>query len=501
MTSLLREERTWTRRLARPDAALLGLGALLLVTTIAKFTFRADAPLWLDEVWTGMIASQQTFASFVHQCYLDIGAPLGYLVAWLWAPVSGLSNPALRLPSALFASAVPLVALAPSRAIPYQTRLIWCGLLACWLPGFMFAAEARPYSLLLLLAAANTASFARLLRAPSVTTAMIWTAISSLLILTHYVAGALVACQGLAYLLVHRTRAVRTWPAALAFLPVAASLAAHAYVFLSFAQGGTVSAANPGLAGGADVLALLAGGRLASGVVLVWFALSLALSRLLRSAGPIVPDRDADETLWIVPTAALGAVALFFVATLWRPVLVDRYLTPMVPAVLLGLAMVAARLGRSWRLAPAVLLALEFGLAIGLLIGPMSTLRLFNWEVASTALMSTQPRSLVFLWDTPADTAGDPGAFSAVGGFFFRRAGRPVPVDPVFLKPGDDPNLILAAHGRKPGAAILWLFDEAVPGTAALIHRPGLEHFDPRWRCRDFGEGLQHVLACSRDWR
>ena len=201
------------------DASTLGLGVVLVVTTILKLTVFARQPLTIDEVWTGMIAGQGSLAGLIRECQRDVNGPLAYIIGWLWAHLSGLSNGALRAPSMVFACAAPLIALAPHRLANRSVRYAWATLLACWMPGLIFAEQARCYALVLLLATVNAVTYARLLSRPSVAMAFIWTSVSALFILSHYVAGLLVGCQGIAYLAIHRGKAFKTWPAALMFVP------------------------------------------------------------------------------------------------------------------------------------------------------------------------------------------------------------------------------------------------------------------------------------------
>jgi hypothetical protein len=477
---------------------VVAIAALLLVTAFEKFTFRSAAPLWIDEVWTGMIASQRSVAGLVRQCYLDVNAPLNYILAWLWAGPSGLSNAALRAPSGFFASLAPIVALIPSLAMDRRLRLIWCGLLACWLPGILFAAEARCYTLVLLLAVANTAAFARALRTPTLAFILLWTTLSSLLILAHYVAGALVACQGLAFLAIHRTKALRTWPAALALLPAAACLAVHAQLLAHFASPGVAFVAQSHrLADVGGMGAFLWGGEPGLAIILVWLAICLMVQRLAKPS-PQVAEETVEAQAWVVPGAAVAAIVLCVTISVWRPVIVTRYLTAMVPGVLLGLAMIARRFSRSWRMAPAALIAVQAGLAVGLAWSATGTLQLFSFQEASDALMHAGAQRLVFLWDDSAARGGDHDAFGQIGGFFFMRAGRPIPVDAIFVGADEDPNPVLLAHAKGSGAAILWLYDTSRAGTAAIRFPPALTKLDPSLRCRDFGDGVQRVLACVR---
>src|SRR5436305_448566 len=52
-------------------------------------------------------------------------------------------------------------------------------------------------------------------------------------------------------------------------------------------------------------------------------------------------------------------------------------------------------------------------------------LKVYNFQAASDALMAADVRSLAFLWDNPIGQICDPDQLADLGGFFFRRAGRP----------------------------------------------------------------------------
>ncbi|HEX4741922.1 MAG TPA: hypothetical protein VH353_11380 [Caulobacteraceae bacterium] len=483
------------RRRVRVDPAAIALGALLLATAAAKLAFAASHPLGFDELWTGMIASQRSLGGFVRQCYLDVNAPLSYAVTWIWARFAGLSDDALRFPSVVFASAAPLLALTPNSAIPRQARLVWAALLACWIPGFVFAAEARSYALLLFTGAGSTVAYLALLEKPSIRTALVWTTASSLLILTHYLALPLVACQGLGYLLVHRLRAVRTWPALAAFLPAQASLVAHAALLLRFTGQGPAGASPLPPGELPQLIAFLVGGGPSAWILLAWAVVAIALWRLKRGAAS--PTGDAPSLVWIAPATSLAATILCLAVSLAHPLIIDRYLTPMVPGVLLGIALVASKLGGRWTIAPAVLAALQFGLVVGLLpaaFHPNSRLRL---EEAWSDLGAAGVQRLAFFWDSPTAAGGNTDSLAQIGGFFFRRAGRPLPVTGLILKPGEDPNPILALGDRRAGAGIVWL-SQGAAGAAARRYPPRLERIDPAWRCRDYGTRPQLVIACIR---
>lgn len=486
----------------RVSPATVALALVLLITTILKFSIYAGQNLNIDEVWTGMIAGQRSVAGLVRQCEIEVNGPLSYVIAWLWAPFGGLSNTGLRLPSALFACATPFVALAPRRLMPPTARFVWAALLACWLPEFAFAQLARCYALVALLATANTVAYARLLSRPSLAAAAVWSLISALLILDHYFAVILIGCQGLGYLALKRGRALRTWPAALIFIPALADIALKAATLSHFATPGVSWIDRLTVGDLPNLVAFLAGNLLFAAVIAVALAIGWFLdgrrSRPPEASGP-ADGRDA-----LVTAAALAALATAISIGLgfMFPILTSRYLTVEVPGLMLALALMAERFSRTGPLLSALIVGSAISLVIGLAahidLVTQPAVTAFSFEPAAKALIADNPRRLVFFWDTPQAQGGDQDQLAQVGEFFFRRAGHPIPIDAVSGVHGADPNTVLLARAAAPGTDILWMFDRDAEGTAAVDHPPDISRRDPRWSCRDFGEGDIGILACRR---
>lgn len=478
-------------------AVALAAGALA-GSTVLRFVIGEGQPLWLDETWTAAIVGQTGFTAFWRQVYLDANAPLYYLVMHLWQAVFGLSNAALRLPSALFGAAAPLlIAFTGVKGLSRPARLTWAALTALWIPGIWFSGDARCYALLLLLCTAQTLAFVRLLRRPDRRRALIWCVLAGLAILTHYHAAILGGLQGLAYLALARERAMRTWPAALTFLPVAAWLGWHGPRLAQFADPGVAwyPILRPDRLG--RVANYVTGSQDFSVALLGVGAVALALGLILGrppGSGP-----RAQPALWIaVAVAALGAV-LAVVLGMLRPTFTDRYLVPYEPALLLGVALAAQALARrfAWTFAAVIVAAVAVA-------APWAERevrhgwRIYNWEIASQDLMRARPQRLVFLWDHPANPVLARDELDAVGGFFFARAGAPVEMRSPMVGADEDPNLKLLAEAAPPGSAILWAYDIGVRGTAAIRHRPRIEALDPSFQCRDYGRGSVGVVACDR---
>src|SRR5688500_1150823 len=109
--------------------------AAIAATTVLRFVIGKDQPLWLDETWTGAIAATAGWGDFWRQVYLDVNAPLYYLLMHLWQGVGGLSNESLRLPSAVFGALAPLlIAFSRVEGLSRPARLTWAALVATWIP-------------------------------------------------------------------------------------------------------------------------------------------------------------------------------------------------------------------------------------------------------------------------------------------------------------------------------------------------------------------------------
>jgi len=470
---------------------------------VLEFWLQRGEPLWLDEAWTIGIAGPAPWIDFFHQVYWDVNAPLYYLLMYLWQGLFGQSDLAMRAPSLIFAIATPLV-LAFSRVegLGRTERFTWASVTALWFPALCYAQEARSYALLLFISTLQTLAFIRLLHAPTTTRAALWASFAALAILAHYDAIFLGAVQGLIYLAVHRLRAVRTWPALFAFAPAFGWLLYHLPRIVQFARPGIAWYSLLDLDDLTDSLVYLMGRRQ------IWVLLAIGLLAIgLRFIPLWRPDRarregatTASAALWLAVLASvLGAVALIGIGFL-RPSFAPRYLTPDGPGVLLGIVLlIAAIAGRraAWALG-----LLTIGLAVAaswqIERGERMAPRAYNYERASQLLERVHPKHLVFLWDHPVDPIEHPEQLSAAGDAFFRRDGVKLTVDPVILKPGEDPNRRLLAGAAPAHSVILWVYDVAVHNTAAADFPPEITTLDPAWTCRNTGGARFGVLACWR---
>lgn len=489
---------------ALTDGRALGwlVGMAVIFGAVRRMALGLDAPLTLDETWTGAIASAPDIVTLVHRCLAELSGPVFYGLAWGWVKLAGVGDLALRAPSVAAAVVTPLLILRwghPDR----QVRLLWAGLAAIWLPGTLFAGQARPYSLALLLGTAQVSTLIAFLRTPSQGRAALWTTFTALSALTHYYTLPLSALQGLVILLRGRA-AWRCWPALLAFVPVVAWMAWHLPTLRAFATPGNnfYSVVDP-----SELLALVPAAMFGLGQLGQALIVAIALTSLWCAlpGGPrIVAERRDIQ----VALTGVGALALLLVFALTRPSFSPRYILPLMPAILFGVALWGVAWSRRWPWLPTALMA------IFLLLGlPEARVRLADpsprdhaesFEVASQWIAATRPRRLVVFFDGPGTAAADPALLRDVGGFFLARAGQPVQViAAAFPDPRTNPNHTLPALANRPGDTILWIYNAGPTGTTRGETFPAaIERTDPRWRCRNFGVGVLVVVACvQRLWQ
>lgn len=481
----------------------LSLLRLLVVTSLVVGVARRLAlpfsePLWLDEIFTGTIAIRPTVPALVDDILHELGGPFYYSLIWAWEKVAGPSNVALRLPSLLFAVAAPLVVFWRGHS-NREIRWIWASLIGLWLPAINYAAEARGYTLLLLLGCLLTMSFRRLLEEPSLRTTTIWSIIATLMVLTHYHALVLVGLQAIAFLAVHRAEALRTWPAGLIFLPLVAIMWLHLPTHFAFAAVAWQRLLDP------DQILLTVTHLL---VGLAWWGIApligialILLSQSLQRARKSVPWPYSRMDVLAVATS-LAATAFVITLGYLQPSFSPRYLLGYMPGVLLGFALVFHSFGKRWPYAPAMLVGFMLFFTVTEFFGrfhqPVSQFRRgYSWEEASADLQAKGIERLIFLWDNPSVVGAYKPLLFRTGSFYFDRERKPVVRDGVLLQ-GTDEQLRsgLLAVASNPVAR------RQTVGVL-LIGRPlDLSETDPSWRCRRYGGpdyGVDvYVTACSR---
>ncbi len=474
-------------------------GVVLIALTVAAWMTALgirlwagqDLPLWIDETWTAMIASQPDWQSFWREAWLDVNPPLYYALMALWIQAAGLSDLALRLPSFAFvflAGALPL--LWRPAGLTRNAACCLSAMIILWRPGIDISLDARGYGLLLLLSVAQMFAFARLMQSPGRGLAALWAAFASAAILTHYFAIIPAAVQGLSLLLKERQRALRLWPAALLFVPAFGWLIHHLPRLADYARPEVVwyEPVTPSLAAGFSQYLVGPPGWLQWGLIAAALTLAAAASR-----GRVMKSDPATRALQWAAAAGVAALGLLFVIGVLRATLTDRYLVPVIPSLLLGLTLMVQRLAKP---------SLGQALLILVFLVPMGspndirqwlvTRTFYGFEHASEYLLPHRPNRLTFVWDHPAARILDGGSLAKLGGFFFARAGQAVPTQSLVLKAGDDGNEVLQSAAS--GGAVIWIYNRA-RATAARTHPPDAARWT-RWSCQHERGPWVGILTC-----
>ena len=491
-----------------PTLLLRFLCAAVLLGTIYALFMRlylaATLPLWLDETWSGMIASRADWSSLWREAWLDCNPPLYYLFLHGWVALLGDSNLSLRLPSFLFTFVAALMPVL-WRPVGLTRFGAWtfAALLLLWQPALLVMIDARGYGLLLVLATASCLVFANLLQRPTLARAAAWVALGTLMFLTHYYSGVLAIGQALVLIFRYRISALRLWPAALIALPGLAWFGYHLPRLTDYARQDVIWYPPTTFYSTLQHLLFTINGQnlfpLAA-IILILVLMALQ-NRRLKLAG-LLAERRADRDIALTTLAAGAGFAIAIAIGLSQSSLTDRYFVPLAPPALLGLALAAQRCA-----APqfaAMMLAFMFLL-------PSLNPRFANehahersyygYETGSDFIANYHPDQLLFFWDHPAGKIINRQSLEKIGSYFMARAGAQVPTRAFVIGEHDNPNPILraAATGRQP--AIIWLYSTNHRSTASE-YPPTFEN-DPKWTCQHkrrsyYGGGQFGTIACVR---
>jgi hypothetical protein len=470
------------------------LAAALVLGLTGRIAYSYGAPLWFDETFTGVIASQPTFAGLVKWCMAELTGPGFYAPLWAWEKLAGPGNFALRLPSLILSICTPLAILRWG-ARDFDLRLWWTVVLLLWVPIFAVAGEARPYPEIFALGAGQAIAFIRMIERPTIARTSGWIIVSSLLILCHYWSVVPAIVQGLAFLAVHRFRAIKAWPALVFLAPMLIWSWFHLPAVLAFTAGG--GGGGMPLSSVLDLPAMLLGVGVSATIVLAAVMASLVLEIAQggwRGHLDMTPER-------VLAWCGVVSVAVIFLLGFALPGFSRRYAMAAMPSFLFALALWARWMtGRNPKavfLVVAMLLATAAGLVGSILLGPDKDPRhMFELERPSAWLGEQAPEHLIVFWDGPVAEASPEFALAGVGGFFLRRDGHRVDVSVARVAAAEDPNRgVLALTDERRKSAILWFANDALPPSRT----PRIEHYDPRYECRDFGGGIVTMTACR--WR
>jgi uncharacterized membrane protein len=191
--------------MSSPAAARLPLAVLFVLVLLgaALRVWRARESLWLDELHTAWCALGP-LPDVVQRATIGNQSPLFFWLEWLLVQILGAGEPAVRLPSLVAGSILPV---ALYWLTDRWTRQPWLGVLAAWLVvvdpiQIYYATEARPYALVELIAVAHVGLLADLLVRPRPALHVAFILLGALLFHLHYTAGLLFPAEFVAVALI-----------------------------------------------------------------------------------------------------------------------------------------------------------------------------------------------------------------------------------------------------------------------------------------------------------
>ncbi len=481
------------------DNAWLGtaVAVAIILFLFVHFIIGLNAPLWLDESWTGALAALNTFDELLHQAGEEAGGPLYYIFIWFWAKLFGISNASFHSSSLLFAVLAPLIAWRGLRTCSQNLALAWAIILIVWGPGMAQSGFARCYPLLSCLIILMNVTFIKLLIKPTIGKAFVWSFVSSAAILTHYYASIICCMQGVYFLALHRRRMLDIWPSAsLFFVPMG---------WIFFHQQRLTMMASPeyswyrliDLGDIPVILSYLLGFNIP---MTVCFIAVLCSCHIIfrkgydRHTGSIAIDRAVIRA----GIATIFSVSILVCIAMIRPCLTLRYLTPFEPGCALLIAYWLCRIIKNDRRRLAGLLVGFISLSSVFWLGPLPLgERIFNFEVASKWIGVASPSATIFFWDNPVASTVASDQLKLVGGFFLHRNGINTTVYPIYPKIGTDMNGLIEEKLKVADSSI-WMYDTWVLGTTAKSYPPLLGTLEPSVECKNFGLDRIGIFACRR---
>ncbi len=196
----------------RPATRCVVLALIIAGAALLRIRHIGYQSLWADEGLTARILRLPAGAMLQRIRDWEQTPPLYYYLLKPWVMFFGMSERALRLPSALFGTlAVAAMYLLMRRAAGTTAGLVAAALLAVSPYQIAYSQEARAYALLVLLAAVSSYLFLRLLDESTQKLQTWYVIVTALLLYTHLYGIFVVAAHNLTYLtalIVRRNRRI-----------------------------------------------------------------------------------------------------------------------------------------------------------------------------------------------------------------------------------------------------------------------------------------------------
>jgi hypothetical protein len=196
-------------------------GLIALITCASAFVGLSSSGLWIDELFTvHLINHHGGLGEVFRRALTDTHPPFYYFILYGWTRLAGLSETALRLPSAVFSvAAIGIFATGARRVMSPTATTFACAVAATSSFWFMQSQNARSYALCMALVAAlltATISFRKRARKDSRFPLIHWIGLSLLGLIASLTHAYLLLALGMVLLFLILT--VPSWPVRIALV-------------------------------------------------------------------------------------------------------------------------------------------------------------------------------------------------------------------------------------------------------------------------------------------
>ncbi|MFD1586672.1 glycosyltransferase family 39 protein [Halorientalis brevis] len=336
-----------------------GLYVALAVGALLRLYGLGAEDYWIDEFRSlQYVATRSPIEVALEIPFFDPHPPLYYVVLDLWTSLVGVSEPAVRLLSAIFGiAAIPLVYLVGAQLYDQRVGVLSAGILALSQFHVRFSQTARMYSLLVFATLLSMDALLRLRANPTRRTTG-WYLLATVVLVYSHVFGVLVVAAQHCYVLGSRfVRADGTWAVdPRRWLAVHLAVAALAIPWGVGIGQQAMTLVTSGGSGGSGLawipdptpmrLVSAVGGYLTPSIQNGFAGLLvLIVVGLLALGSQSRVPLDRERTLLLGCWLAVPVLGLFVASYLLVPLFVARYTSAALPAVALLLAKEIRRIG------------------------------------------------------------------------------------------------------------------------------------------------------------
>lgn len=387
----LNVEASLVHPLATPDSGghVFLVGVITLLAAALRLLYLGRKSLWNDEAASWLIAQLDWPQFHVVISVQELNMALYYLVLRGWLHL-GSSEAVIRGLSLLPAVAtVPLMYLLGKRLFDRYAGTIACLLLAIHGAHVSYSQEARGYTLAVFLSSLSMLLFVRLLDAPDMGSVTLYGVVTGLALYAHFFSALIVPAQWISVIALPRNRI--PWPQLVAATALIGVLAAPIVIWApSHDKGQLAWVEATSWRSLLHLTAFLLGSGIRVAIFVVLWFIDLRRFRDLRREG---------ESGWpyaLVTSWLMTPIVLVLLGSLWRPLLVPRFLLICVPAVVLLGAQGLRLLSPPWlrRATLAVLSVLLLGSVFTYYTHPKD-----DWRAATSFVLSqAQTGDAVLVW-------------------------------------------------------------------------------------------------------